>query len=49
MKIRVIHTVIFHAIETFVEFDLDALFVVTNAPGRSAYNRVGRRMAPLGQ
>lgn len=27
--------------------DLDALFIVTNAPGRSAYNRVERRMAPL--
>ncbi|XP_056635686.1 uncharacterized protein LOC130444524 [Diorhabda sublineata] len=30
----------------FGDFNLDALFVVTNAPGRSAYNRVERRMAP---
>ena len=28
-------------------YHLDALFVVTNAPGRSAFNRVERRMAPL--
>lgn len=26
---------------------MDALFVACNAPGRSAYNRVERRMAPL--
>jgi len=26
---------------------LDALFIVTNALGRSSYNRVERRMAPL--
>ena len=26
---------------------LDALFVATNAPGRSAYNRVERKMSPL--
>lgn len=26
---------------------MDALFLVTNAPGRSAYNPVERRMAPL--
>lgn len=31
----------------FVKFDLDAIFVACNAPGRSAYNRVERRMAPL--
>ncbi|KAJ6639659.1 hypothetical protein Bhyg_12406 [Pseudolycoriella hygida] len=31
----------------FVKLDLDALFVACNAPGRSAYNRVERRMAPL--
>lgn len=35
------------AIEHFKSYDLDALFVATNAPGRSAYNRVERRMAPL--
>lgn len=27
--------------------DLDVLIIATNAPGRSAYNRVERRMAPL--
>lgn len=26
---------------------MDAIFVATNAPGRSAYNRIERRMAPL--
>jgi hypothetical protein len=31
----------------FKKYDLDALFVVTNAPGRSAFNEVERRMAPL--
>lgn len=36
-----------HAVKHFKQFDLDALFIVTNAPGRSAYNRVERRMAPL--
>lgn len=35
------------SIDYFCNFDLDALFVATNAPGRSAYNRVERRMAPL--
>lgn len=35
------------AIHHFVSHDLDALFLATNAPGRSAYNRVERRMAPL--
>jgi len=35
------------AIDHFLENDLDAYFVATNAPGRSAYNRVERRMAPL--
>lgn len=39
--------VIHEAAETFRKYDLDALFVATNAPGRSAYNRVERRMAPL--
>lgn len=36
-----------HAIQRFLDYDLDALYVATNAPGRSAYNRVERRMAPL--
>jgi hypothetical protein len=31
----------------FQEHNLDALYVATNAPGRSAFNRVERRMAPL--
>lgn len=39
--------VIAHAIQHFKTFNLDALFVITNAPGRSAYNQVERRMAPL--
>lgn len=30
-----------------MKYDLDAFFVACNAPGRSAYNRVERRMAPL--
>lgn len=39
--------VIKFAISHFKKYDLDALFLVTNAPGRSAFNRVERRMAPL--
>lgn len=35
------------AIHHFKKFDLDTLIVATNAPGRSAVNRVERRMAPL--
>lgn len=35
------------AIDYFCSFDLDALFIATNAPGRSAFNRAERRMAPL--
>lgn len=35
------------AIHHFVKRDLDGLFIATNAPGRSAFNRVERRMAPL--
>lgn len=35
------------AINHFIDNDLDAYFVATNAPGRSAFNRVERRMAPL--
>ncbi|KAJ8676816.1 hypothetical protein QAD02_012603 [Eretmocerus hayati] len=30
-----------------LEHDLDALFYVTNAPGRGCFNRAERRMAPL--
>jgi len=36
-----------HAIDHFLRYDLDALFIVTHAPGQSAYNIVERRMAPL--
>lgn len=39
--------VIAFAINHFKKQNLDALFLVTNAPGRSAYNPVERRMAPL--
>lgn len=39
--------VIASAIKHFKNYDLDAIFVATNAPGRSAFNRVERRMAPL--
>lgn len=39
--------VISNCISHFKKYDLDGLFVFTNAPGRSAYNRVERRMAPL--
>lgn len=35
------------AISHFKKFNLDAVFLATNAPGRSAFNRVERRMAPL--
>lgn len=39
--------VIAHAVQHFKSFNLDALYIFTNAPGRSAFNRVERRMAPL--
>ncbi|XP_068989951.1 uncharacterized protein [Neodiprion pinetum] len=39
--------VIAQGIKHFKDHDLDALFIFTNAPGRSAFNRVERRMAPL--
>jgi len=39
--------VISFAIQTFQDHDLDAVFVVTNAPGRSSFNRVEHTMAPL--
>ncbi|XP_041371065.1 uncharacterized protein LOC121384651 [Gigantopelta aegis] len=35
------------AVDYFCSYKLDALFIATNAPGRSAVNRVERRMAPL--
>ena len=34
-------------IHHFAKHDLDALFIAANAPGRSAFNRVERKMAPL--
>nr|XP_043066048.1 uncharacterized protein LOC122321057 [Drosophila bipectinata]XP_043066049.1 uncharacterized protein LOC122321057 [Drosophila bipectinata] len=39
--------VISHAVQHFKAYNLDAIFVATNAPGRSVFNRVERRMAPL--
>ncbi|GBP30452.1 hypothetical protein EVAR_20905_1 [Eumeta japonica] len=39
--------VIAHAIEHFKKYDLDAIFIETNAPSRSAFNRIERRMASL--
>lgn len=35
------------AVHNFVRYNFDAVFVATNAPGRSAFNRVERRMPPL--
>lgn len=35
------------AVDHFRKFNLDAVFIATNAPGRSAYNRVERFMSPL--
>ena len=37
------------SIKYFVEHDLDAFFLATNTPGRSAFNRVERRMVKLGK
>ncbi|GBN16417.1 hypothetical protein AVEN_256447-1 [Araneus ventricosus] len=39
--------VISFVINHFKRHDLDAIFIACNIPGRSAYNRVERRMAPL--
>ena len=46
MRIRDIVTIAC-AIDYFVSEELDALFIATNAPGRSAFNRCERRMSPL--
>ncbi|CAF1496897.1 unnamed protein product [Didymodactylos carnosus] len=35
------------SIDMFKKHNLDALFILTHAPGQSAYNAVERRMAPL--
>lgn len=40
---KVIATSVHH----FIKNDLDAFFIATNAPHRSCFNRVERRMAPL--
>lgn len=40
-------TVIANAMDMFKKYDLDAVFIATNAPGRSAFNPVEHRMAPL--
>ena len=39
--------VVRYVIKHFLDYNLDAFYLATNAPGRSAYNRVERRMAPL--
>lgn len=36
-----------YSCSNFCKFNLDALYIATQAPGRSAYNPVERRMAPL--
>ena len=35
------------AVHHFLQYDFDAVFIATNAPGRSSFNRVERKMAPL--
>lgn len=35
------------AVKKFIKHNLDFMVAVTNAPGRSAYNRAERRIAPL--
>ena len=40
---KTIHVAVHH----FLKHNLDAIFIATNSPGRSAFNRVERRMAPL--
>ena len=35
------------AVHYFVQNNLDAYFIATNAPGRNAFKHVERRMAPL--
>ena len=34
-------------VQLFKKYELDCLFVASNCPGRSAFNMVERRMAPL--
>lgn len=40
--------VIVSDIRHFKDFDLDAIYIATNAPGTRAFIRVEQRMAPLG-
>ena len=35
------------SVSYFLKYNLDAFYLATNAPGRSAFDRVERRMAPL--
>ena len=35
------------AIDHFLKFNFDVVFIATNAPGRNAFNPVERRVAPL--
>ena len=42
-------SVIEEAVQKFKDHNLDFFVAVTNAPGRSAFNRAERRMAPLGK
>lgn len=39
--------VIDHAVDHFKTCNLDAFFLITNAPGRSAYNLIERSLTPL--
>ncbi|XP_023315989.1 uncharacterized protein LOC111693952 isoform X2 [Trichogramma pretiosum] len=41
------HKTIAYTTKHFKEFALNAVFIMTYAPGRLAFNRVERRMAPL--
>ena len=40
---KVIKVAVYH----FLQYDFYAVFIATNAPGRSSFNRVERKMAPL--
>ena len=41
------HKVIKVAVNHFLQYDFDAVFIATNAPGRSAFNRFEMKKAPL--
>lgn len=34
-------------VQNFKKFDLDAIYIATNAPERSTFNRVVRQVAPV--